>query len=117
MGVEAVLEQELENDVEGDESAKESNTKKGRGQNKDYEIIEQFESEKEFDTYWKEQNYEKEYNKYEVLIAGAKVKFYILLLFLHVFLFLCFCIFFIFLLFFSFCVLIAGAGECYFWYF
>ena len=60
----ALLEQELENDVECDESAKESNTKKGRGQNKDYEIIKQFESEKEFDTYWKEQNYEKEYNKY-----------------------------------------------------
>ena len=32
-------------------------------------------------------------NKYEVLIAGAKVHFFILLLFLHVFLFLCFCIF------------------------
>ena len=33
--------------------------------------------------------------------------------------FFSFCVFafFIFLLFFSFCVLIAGAGECYFWYF
>ena len=41
------------------------------------------------------------FNKYEVLIAGAKVQFFILLFFLHVLLFLYFCIFY----------LIAGAGE------
>ena len=35
-------------------------------------------------------------NKYEVLIAGAKVQFFILLLFLHVLFFLCFCIFYLF---------------------
>ena len=70
------------------------------------------------------------FNKYEVLIAGAKVKFYILLLFLHVFLFLCFCIFFIFLLFFLFlCInswrrrvlflvfLIFLVFFCFFWFF
>ena len=34
------------------------------------------------------------YNKYKVLIAYAKVQFFILLLFLHVLLFLCFCGFF-----------------------
>ena len=38
-------------------------------------------------------------NKYEVLIAGAKVLFFSLLLFLHVLLFLCFCIFAFFALF------------------
>ena len=55
-------------------------------------------------------------NKYEVLIAGVKVFFFILLLFLQVFSFCVFVFlhFFIFLLFFSFCLLIAGAGECYF---
>ena len=47
------------------------------------------------------------HNKYEVLIAGAKVHFFLFCCsFLHVFLFLCFFIFAIS----SFCLLIAGLG-------
>ena len=81
VGGEAVLEKDIETEVDDDTNNSnggvEENARKGRGRNKEYVKIEQFESKEEFDKYWSDNNYDKEYNFHITIIHAIGVNYII----------------------------------------